>query len=660
MVASEDWQPLSVLIVKHRGTGLYVGITQASSLNDVDLWTDDFVQFFYEFKDIAVRATGAILLLGIGGLACFRLYKHLVRRHRRRISDNRRTSKSSINGHPTESDRFSSKSTSGSSPKRGLDDVSLQEDSFLVEGHYFGPESFSDSRRRSSSKFPDADWSLFSSDEESEREATSVSSRDGMRSSDGPRRRRRPPHHQRHSSHVKVRSSGHGQHPRFQDSTVEETLEENDFLEQLPSWFPRGRLPPDGAEADELGSNNGTAAGSNLFKQQLPSMTSSPDLFSTCHRLPPYIHHRPFLRESSVDSLASMLSDISSIDIPDLPQSSTVAYLTKIEDEVCNLRESCRTMDADIVTLKVCRRREKPAATNAGRVGENKPPPCRMTTGPPSEAAFTLTLVPPSSITRPPSEADTDSLPSLDWDDTGLSHDLQMTSELEGFPSDVLQPPGLPKQSAFIDEFDFLSTDEVPATTDDEFASSPVSTSSVSATERWSCPDGTSGEGCYDSDLTPPHPVEPDTLTSKHHEEQSAPQRVVPMIQVEQETRKKCRKTPFVLYAALDAAGKADGMLYWDSGDQMNEWETGSYNLLKFHAEEETLSSSVHYWGYKSPDPMTLGEVVIFGAVPAPSASSPWHAAREITGVTVNGRPVPFRTQKEVRMSIALICLPSH
>lgn len=92
-------------------------------------------------------------------------------------------------------------------------------------------------------------------------------------------------------------------------------------------------------------------------------------------------------------------------------------------------------------------------------------------------------------------------------------------------------------------------------------------------------------------------------------------------------TTTMARKNKFIVYAALDASGTANGEMYWDDGESRDSISSGSYNLVTFKLSKRMLTSTVVHGGY-SAEPMILGELYVLGVEIAP------------TSVTVNGKVI--------------------
>jgi lysosomal alpha-glucosidase len=87
---------------------------------------------------------------------------------------------------------------------------------------------------------------------------------------------------------------------------------------------------------------------------------------------------------------------------------------------------------------------------------------------------------------------------------------------------------------------------------------------------------------------------------------------IIPM-QEPNTTTTDSRKNPFALLVALDDNQSGEGWLFWDDGESLATYETGSYSLLHFTARKDSVTSSVEHLGYSGLSQATLHLFTIYG-----------------------------------------------
>ncbi|KAI5703867.1 hypothetical protein M8J76_001346 [Diaphorina citri] len=96
------------------------------------------------------------------------------------------------------------------------------------------------------------------------------------------------------------------------------------------------------------------------------------------------------------------------------------------------------------------------------------------------------------------------------------------------------------------------------------------------------------------------------------------------------------RKNPMYLWVALDEAGKATGILYWDDGESLNTWENKQVTVVEFRVTNQSLISNVTQTGY-TKEPMKLDYITVLGVETG------------VTKVWSNGSPhTQFKLTKQV------------
>ncbi|XP_008471664.1 lysosomal alpha-glucosidase-like [Diaphorina citri] len=90
------------------------------------------------------------------------------------------------------------------------------------------------------------------------------------------------------------------------------------------------------------------------------------------------------------------------------------------------------------------------------------------------------------------------------------------------------------------------------------------------------------------------------------------------------------------LWVALDEAGKATGILYWDDGESLNTWENKQVTVVEFRVTNQSLISNVTQTGY-TKEPMKLDYITVLGVETG------------VTKVWSNGSPhTQFKLTKQV------------
>ncbi|CAH2091479.1 unnamed protein product [Euphydryas editha] len=95
------------------------------------------------------------------------------------------------------------------------------------------------------------------------------------------------------------------------------------------------------------------------------------------------------------------------------------------------------------------------------------------------------------------------------------------------------------------------------------------------------------------------------------------------------------RSSPMQLLVAPDAAGGAEGELYWDDGDSINSYEEKKYSLIRFNTKNNELSSQVVWWGYGVP---SVNSISILGQT------------KPIKSVTINNVQTEFKYDTKIQV----------
>jgi lysosomal alpha-glucosidase len=145
-------------------------------------------------------------------------------------------------------------------------------------------------------------------------------------------------------------------------------------------------------------------------------------------------------------------------------------------------------------------------------------------------------------------------------------------------------------------------------------------------------------------------------MTSSGHVTLSAPLDTIPVhvrggsiiaLQEPNTTTTESRKNPFALLVALDNNQSGEGWLYWDDGETLATFETGTYSLLHFSVSDGNLSSSVKRSGYTELDNAMLHLFTIYGLpsqpvsvvlnnTPVPESDVEWNGDTKVLNVRVS------------------------
>lgn len=94
--------------------------------------------------------------------------------------------------------------------------------------------------------------------------------------------------------------------------------------------------------------------------------------------------------------------------------------------------------------------------------------------------------------------------------------------------------------------------------------------------------------------------------------------------QLPKTTTTETRKGDFILIVGLDPNGRADGSLFWDSGDGLDNLLLREFNIFEFSAENNKLISNPKLYGFDM-SPQTISKAVVIGVKTQPKS------------VTING-----------------------